>query len=36
MLFAGLPETNWEEMVFNSIDSIKDQGSALGQWAQSG
>lgn len=35
MLFAGLPESNWEEMVYDSIDSIRDQGSALGQWAQS-
>ena len=23
MLFAGLPESNWDEMVFDSIDSIR-------------
>jgi nucleoside 2-deoxyribosyltransferase len=35
MLFAGLPESDWEEMVYDSIDSIREQGSALEQWAQS-
>ena len=35
MLFAGLPESNWQEMMYDSIDSIKNKSSALGQWAQS-
>ena len=35
MLFAGLPESNWEELVHHSIDSIRNKSSVLGQWAQS-
>ena len=34
MLFAGLPEFNWQEMVYDSVDSIKDRERSLGQWAQ--
>ena len=35
MLFAGLPESNWHEMVFDSVESIKDRNRTLWQWAQS-
>ena len=35
MLFAGLPESNWHEMVFDSVESIKDRNRSLWQWAQS-
>ena len=34
MLFAGLPEFNWQEMVYDSVDSITDRERSLGQWAQ--
>ncbi len=34
MLFAGLAEFNWQEMVYDSVDSIKDRERSLGQWAQ--
>jgi nucleoside 2-deoxyribosyltransferase len=35
MLFAGLPESNWQEMVYDSVDSIKNRERSLSQWAQS-
>ena len=35
MLFAGLPESNWEEMVYDSMDSITNQDGSLAKWAQS-
>ncbi len=35
MLFAGLPESNWQDMVFDSVESIKDRNRSLWQWAQS-
>ena len=35
MLFAGLPELNWQEMVYDSVDSIKNRERSLAQWAQS-
>ncbi len=35
MLFAGLPASNWQEMVYDSVDSIKNRERPLGQWAQS-
>ncbi len=35
MLFAGLPESNWQDMVFDSVESIKDRKRTLWQWAQS-
>ncbi len=35
MLFAGLPESNWHEMVFDSVEAIKDRNRTLWQWAQS-
>lgn len=35
MLFAGLPESNWQDMVYDSVDSIKNRERSLGQWAQS-
>ena len=35
MLFAGLPESNWQEMMYDSVDSIKNRERSLGQWAQS-
>ena len=34
MLFAGLPEFNWQEMVYDSVDSITYRERSLGQWAQ--
>ena len=34
MLFAGLPESNWHEMVFDSVEAIKDRNRTLWQWAQ--
>ena len=35
MLFAGLPESNWEEMVYDSMDSITNQDGSLAKWTQS-
>ena len=35
MLFAGLPESNLQEMVYDSVDSIKNRERSLSQWAQS-
>jgi len=26
---------NWQEMVYDSVDSIKNRERSLGQWAQS-
>ena len=36
MLFAGLPESDWQEMVYDSMDSIKNRDRSLAQWAQLG
>ncbi len=35
MLFAGLPASNWEAMVYNTIESISNQDCPLGLWARS-
>ena len=35
MLFAGLPESNWEAMVYETIESISNMDRSLGRWAQS-
>ena len=34
MLFAGLPETGWEEYWYESVEEIADPGKALVRWLQ--
>ena len=36
MLFAGLPETGWEDFWYESIEEIADPGKALVRWLERG
>ena len=33
MLFTGMPEQNWQDYYYTSVDEITDRGKALAQWA---
>ena len=33
MLFTGMPERNWQDYYYTSVDEIADQGKALARWA---
>ena len=35
MLFAGLPELEWEQYVYNDLSEISDPKKALIRWLQS-
>ena len=35
MLFAGLPEVEWEQFVYSDLSEISDPNKALAHWAQS-
>jgi len=35
MVYAGLPEFNWQMMVYNSIEAIRDGDRSLARWARS-
>ena len=34
MLFAGLPETGWEDSWYGALEEIADPGKALARWVQ--
>ena len=33
MLFTGIPEENWQDYYYTTLDEITDRGKALAQWA---
>lgn len=33
MLFTGMPEQNWQDYYYTTVDEITDLGKALAQWA---
>ncbi len=33
MLFTGMPERNWQDYYYTSVDEIADRGKALARWA---
>ena len=35
MLFTGMPELNWQDYYYTSVDEITDRGKALARWAAS-
>ena len=33
MLFTGMPEQDWQDLYYTSVDEITEPGKALAQWA---